>query len=165
VSSNKNIFYSLWSYLTRIQSQNLQHVLAWRAQKCGRVKYVYVYINDTYDRLQLDFKVTSPTSSPYWYAMECEIWGNSLQVIMCVTLCYHPMKPVISRVWKYQNLKWNCFVYYEQFDLSEKVKPCIYHIIKYSWHGVSPMWPVMWILQVSHEINRVSLSVNSNFDK
>ena len=61
-------------------------------------------------------KITSLTCSPYGYVMACEIWGNSITDHMWVTLCYHPMKRVIRRLWKCYKLKLNCFGYYEQSD-------------------------------------------------
>lgn len=87
-------------------------------------------------------------ASPYWNVAAWEIRRNSITVHMWVTLChnlYCPMKMVIMKALK---LKINCFVCYEQSDGSQMVKTCIYHTITYSWHRVTRMWPVMWLLQI-----------------
>jgi len=44
----------------------------------------------------------------------------------------------------------NCLVCYNHSDWSIKVITSIYHIIKYLWHGVTRIWPVIWILQISY---------------
>ena len=99
---------------------------------------------------------------------------------MRVTLChdlFHPMKMVIRRLWMHYNLKLNWFDCYEQSDRSKKILTYIYHIIKYSWHKVTCMWPVMWFLQISNSstckgeqvrnviIMRLVLTCNQNMNK
>ena len=55
-------------------------------------------------------------------------------------------------------------MYYEQSDWLKKVIPHIYHIIKYSWHGVTQMWPVMWFLQIPKAVTCQSRGVSKSCD-
>ena len=52
---------------------------------------------------------------------------------------------VLPKLWKCYNLILNCFVCYEQSDWSKKGILRIYHIIRYSWHRNTRMWPVMFL--------------------
>ena len=81
----------------------------------------------------------------YWYVGAREIWGNSITGHMRVTLCTIQWK---WWLWDGEGVQLLCIL--QAIRLIEKDHTRIYHIIIYSWHKVSLIWPVMGFLQISH---------------
>ena len=99
----------------------------------------------------------SLNSPIYWYIMKLEIWRNLITGNMIMILFYCPIEIVLRWPRKGYNLKLSCFVCYEQSDWSKKVITFFYHIIRYSCHKVTRMWPIMgWGFFISPTLWHIS---------
>jgi hypothetical protein len=82
-------------------------------------------------------RVTWDLRKPHYVSHE--IWGNPITCHMLVSL---------SNIQSVAKLL--CIL--QAIRLAKIGHNRIYHIIIYSWHRVSRMYPIMWLLQISHPV-------------